>query len=108
MLTPFGQLGQTDRPSLVGVQQALVRACGPVQSSAQLLFGGLLSCGAGVGGGGEMLELGQELVRIGKQIDDVVPHHRFDLVSIDVAAGADGGSPTQDAIFAVASVDLPH
>ena len=51
MLATFGQLGQTDRASLVGVQQTFVGACGPVQPGTQLLLGGLLPGGAGVGGG---------------------------------------------------------
>jgi len=54
MLTPFGQLGQVDRAGLIGVQQAFVGTCGPIQPSAQLLLGGLLPHGAGIGGGGEM------------------------------------------------------
>ena len=61
MLSAFGQLGQTDRASLVGVQQALVGVCGPVQPGAQLLLGGSLPGGAGIGGG-EAVELRQELV----------------------------------------------
>ena len=64
VLATFGQLGQADRASLIGVQQALVGACGPVQPGAQLLLGGLLPGGAC--GGGEAVELRQELVGVGK------------------------------------------
>jgi len=110
MLAAFGQLGQADRASLVGVQQTFVGACGPVQPGAQLLLGGLLPGGAGTGtgGGGEAVELRQELVRVGQQGHDMVPHDRLDFFGVDMAAGADAGSRHHDAILAVASVDLPH
>jgi len=107
MLAAFGQLGQADRASLVGVQQTFIGACGPVQPGAQLLLGGLLPGGAGIGGG-EAVELRQELVRVGQQGHDMVPHDRLDLFGVEVAAGADAGSRHHDAILAVASVDLPH
>ena len=108
VLAAFGQLGQTDRASLVGVQQTFVGACGPVQPGAQLLLGGLLPGGAGDGGGGKAVELRQKLVRVGKQARDVVPYDRLDLLGVDIAAGASGGPRTQDAVLAVALVDLPH
>ena len=106
MLAPFGQLGQADRASLVGVQQSFVGACGPVQPGAQLLFGGSLPGGAGISGG-EAVELRQELVRVGQQGHDMVPHDRLDVFGVDMAAGADAGTRHHDAILAVASVDLP-
>jgi len=108
MLAALGQLGQTDRASLVGVQQTFVGACGPLQPGAQLLLGGLLPGGAGVGSGGEAVELRQELVRVGQQGHGMVPHDRLDVFGVDVAAGADAGSRHHDAILAVAPVDLPH
>jgi len=108
VLAAFGQLGQADRAGLVGVQQALVGACGPVQPGAQLLLGGSLPGGAGVGVGDKAVELRQELVGVGKQARDVVPYDRFDLFGADIAAGTSGDPCTQDAVFAVALVDLPH
>jgi len=76
-LTALGQLGQADRAGLVGVQQARVGACGPVQPGAHLLLGGLLPGGAGIGGG-KAVELRQELAGVGKQARDVVPYDRLD------------------------------
>ena len=56
-LTTLGQLGQADHLGLVGFHKAAVGTVYPVQSSAQLLAGRLLTGLRNVGFGDEPFEL---------------------------------------------------
>jgi hypothetical protein len=57
--------------------------------------------------GGEAVELGQQLRRLGEQTGDVLPHSLLDRLRLDGAARADRGAGAQDAVLAVAIVILP-
>ena len=105
--TPFRQLGQGDRASLVGVQQTLVGPRGSVQPGAEVLLGCLVPSGTRLGRGGEVVELGQQSVGVGEQAGGMIPHGTFDLLGLDVAARAGRRAGGQDAVFAAALVVAP-
>ena len=56
---------------------------------------------------GEVLELRQQVLRIGKQAGDVIPDGGLDLLGLDVAAWAGGRTSRHDAVLAVALVVPP-
>jgi hypothetical protein len=83
----LGHLGQADGAGLVGVQQALVGAVGPVHSRAEQLVRGPLTIGSCLQVG-KACELCHQPCRIGEEAGDMVPDRGFDLHSLDVAARA--------------------
>jgi hypothetical protein len=70
---PLSQLRQVDRPGLIGVQQTLVGPRDPIQAGADLQLSGALPGGAGLGRGGEVIELREQPLRLGEQGGDMVP-----------------------------------
>jgi hypothetical protein len=106
-LTPLGQLRQAHRAGFVGVQQPLVGPCAPLQPGAELLLGHAVAGGAGLPCGGEAVELREQLLRVGQQGGDVVPHGGLEVLGLDAAARADRGAGTQDAVLATALIVLP-
>jgi hypothetical protein len=54
---PLAQLLETDRLRLVGINQPAASASEPIKAGLQLLFGGIVARGGGIGPGREALEL---------------------------------------------------
>jgi hypothetical protein len=104
---PLSQLRQVDRPGLIGVQQTLVGPRDPIQAGADLQLSGALPGGAGLGRGGEVIELREQPLRLGEQGGDMVPHGSLDVLRLDAAARAGRGAGAQDAVLAPAFVVLP-
>jgi hypothetical protein len=104
---PFRQLVQADRAGLVSVQQPLVGPRDPLQPGAELLLGRLLAGGTRLGRGGDVVEPGEQLVGIGEQAGNVVPHRGLDRLGLDAAARAGRGPSRLDAVLAAAAVVAP-
>jgi hypothetical protein len=102
--TSLGQLGQADCACLVGVEQAFVSPGGAVQTRTELLIGGTITGSSGLRRGSQMLELRQQALRIGEQADNMVPDGGLEFLGLDTAAGTNGWTRRQNAVFAVTQV----
>jgi len=82
--TSFAQLIQADGFRLIGVEQPSVGADQPVEVRLQLLFGRLFTVGLRRGTGCQASVLRQELLRIGKEGEDMIPDRIFQPIAVDL------------------------
>jgi hypothetical protein len=96
--TPLGQLLEADHLGLIGLEQPLVGPRQAVEPGLQLPLDRLLLGAAVRRLGDEPLELGNQLLRVAEQADDVVPHRLFDHLGIDHRPRALGVAPGRQRI----------
>jgi hypothetical protein len=82
-LPPFGELVQADHLDLVRLEQPLVGPRQAVEPRLELAFDRLVLRVAVCRLGNELLELGNQLLGVAEQADDVIPYRLLDNLGID-------------------------
>ena len=103
----LGQLVQADHLGLIGVEQALVGPGQALDTGAQFVLG---CCPAGrllIGRQGEILELGEQALRIAKQAAHMFPDRPVERLAVHLGARARRLASRQRAVFAATPIAAP-